>query len=62
MYLNLSIKLFGPGAAPLVTSLIDDKVSAVTAGCEAKNKSKDGTTKRMVGCGKKETSIQLDQR
>ena len=43
------MRFFVAGAAPHMTSSIDDKCSFVTAGCDAKNSSREGTTNKTLG-------------
>jgi hypothetical protein len=43
------MRSFVAGAAPHMTSSTNDKCSFVTAGCDAKNSSKEGTTNKTLG-------------
>ena len=43
------MRLFVAGAAPHMTLSTDDKCFFVTAGCDAKNSSREGTTNKTVG-------------
>jgi hypothetical protein len=43
------MRFFVAGAAPHMTFSIDDKCSFVTAGCDAKNSSREGTTNKIAG-------------